>query len=122
MRLLPRSFMLPIVIACFGIAVLAPPALAQQGPSHPATKAKVACKKLHAKHLRCTMTIKRGAGINGTVKMFVRRGKLLVARGHGRVKRGKATLTMRLLHRMPPGRYNVTMVVTLHSKKVLRLR
>jgi hypothetical protein len=68
------------------------------------------------------MTLKGGAGIGGTVKMRISRGKLLVAVGHGRVTRGKATLTMRLLHRMMPARYTVSMVVTLESTRTLRLR
>jgi hypothetical protein len=68
------------------------------------------------------MTIKRGAGISGTVKMRISRGTLLVAVGHGRVTHGKATLTMRVLHRMLPGRYTVSMVVTLKSTRSLRLR
>jgi hypothetical protein len=54
--------------------------------------------------------------------MRITRGKLVVALGHGRVTRGKATLTMRVLHRMMPGQYTVAMVVTLNARKVLRLR
>jgi hypothetical protein len=68
------------------------------------------------------MTLKGGAGISGTVKMRISRGKLLVAVGHGRVTRGKAILTMRVLHRMTSGRYAVSMVVTLKSRRTLRLR
>ena len=86
------------------------------------TKATVACKRLHSNHIRCTMTIKRGAGISGTVSMRITRGKLLVAFGRGDITGGKATLTMRLLHRMTPGRYTVAMLVTLHATMVLRLR
>jgi hypothetical protein len=44
-----------------------------------------------------------------------------VAFGHGRVTRGKATLTMRLLRRMTSGSYTVTMVVRVNAKMVLRL-
>jgi hypothetical protein len=68
------------------------------------------------------MTIKGGAGISGAVTMRLARGTLLVALGHGRVKRGKATLTMRVLHRMTPGRYTVKMVLTVDVTRVLQLR
>jgi len=123
---------LPIVLACLAIAVLAPPASAkaasQPSPgstgsgSRSGTNASVACKRLHAGHIRCTMTIKGGAGISGTVRMRLARGTLLVALGQGRVTRGKATLTMRVLHRMTPGRYTVKMVLTVNVTRVLRLR
>lgn len=67
------------------------------------------------------MAIRGGTGISGTVRMRITRGKLLVAVGQGRVTRGQATLTMRLLHRMTPGRYTVSMVMTITAKRVLRL-
>lgn len=68
------------------------------------------------------MTIRGGAGISGTVRMRLARGNLLVALGQGRVTRGKATLTMRVLHRMTPGRYTVKMVLTVDVTRVLGLR
>jgi len=108
--------------ACLALAVLAQPALANSGNRKPAgTNATVACKRLHPDHVRCTMTIKGGAGISGTVKMRITRGKVLVALGRGKVTRGKATLTMRVLQRMTPGKYTVTMAVTLNATRVLRL-
>ena len=88
------------------------------------TTATVACKRLRHNQIRCTMTIKGGAGISGTVAMRITRGKLVVALGHGRLSRGKATLTMRVLRRMTPALYTVTMVVTratINAKMVLRL-
>jgi hypothetical protein len=53
--------------------------------------------------------------------MRITRGKLVVAVGHGRVTRGEATLTMRVLHRMTPGQYTVAMVVTLNATQVVRI-
>jgi hypothetical protein len=53
--------------------------------------------------------------------MRIMRGKLVVALGHGRVTRGKATLTMRVLHQMTPGQYTVAMVVTLNATQVERI-
>jgi hypothetical protein len=123
---------LPFVMACLAIAVLAPsasatassrpsPSSARTG-SRSGTNASVACKRLHAGHVRCTMTIKGGAGISGTVRMRLARGTLLVALGQGEVTRGKATLTMRVLHPMTPGRYTVKMVLTVNVTRVLRVR
>jgi len=67
------------------------------------------------------MRLTGGGGLSGTVTMRVTRGKLVFALGHGRVTRGTAKLTMRLLHRMTSGEYTVAMVLTLHASKVLRL-
>ena len=124
------------IIVCLAIATVAQPASAVAQSSHgsqpspgPAgsgspsgTNASVACKRLQADQVRCTMTVKGGPGISGTVRMRLARGKLLVALGSGRVTRGKATLTMRLLHPMTPGRYTVKMVLTVNVTRVLRLR
>jgi hypothetical protein len=68
------------------------------------------------------MTLQGGGGLSGEVTMRIARGKLVVALGRGRITRGKATLMMRVLHRMSPGQYTVAMVVTLNAQKVLRLR
>jgi hypothetical protein len=93
------------------------------GTRSPAGTAEtVACKRLDPDHVRCRMTINGGAGISGTVRMRITRGVLLVAFGQGHVTRGKATLIMRLLHRMTPARYTVTMVVTINATRVLRVR
>jgi hypothetical protein len=53
--------------------------------------------------------------------MRITRGKLVVALGRGRVIRGEATLTMRVLHQMTPGQYTVVMVVTLNATQVVRI-
>jgi hypothetical protein len=67
------------------------------------------------------MTLMGGGGLSGTVTMRVTRGELVFALGHGRVIRGMATLTMRVLHRMTSGEYTVAMVLVLNARKVLRL-
>jgi hypothetical protein len=67
------------------------------------------------------MTVKSGGGLNGAVTMRITPGKLVVALGYGSITRGKATLTMRVLHLMKPGRYAVAMVITLSARKVLSL-
>jgi hypothetical protein len=68
------------------------------------------------------MTIEGGSALSGTVTMHITRGTLVVALGRGRVTHGKAILTMRVLHRMTPGKYTVAMVITLNASKVLSLR
>jgi len=125
-----HSRVLPALATCFAMAVLAPPAWGattpprvspgSQGPS--GTKATVACQKPRNHKIRCTMAIKRGASINGTVSMRITRGSLVVAVGHGRIAHGKATLTMRVFHRMTPGKYNVAMTVKIKTTTVMRLR
>ena len=99
-----------------------PPSGSRGSGSPSGTKATVACKRLQATHVRCTMTIKGGAGITGTLTMRITRGNLLVALGRGSVTRGKATLIMHVLHRMTPGRYTVAMVVTVNTTRVVQLR
>jgi hypothetical protein len=42
--------------------------------------------------------------------------------GQGRVVRGKATLTRRVLHQMTSGKYNVTMTVAIKTSTVMGLR
>ena len=102
------------VVALLALAALAQPVSAQTG-----TNATVGCKRLHARHIRCTMTIQDGGGISGTVRMRVKRGTLVVAHGEGRVRRGTATLVMRVVHRMTPGPYRVAMVLTITANRVV---
>ena len=126
---LARRNALGAAVVCFALAALAPIASGKtmpqpNGAQKPSkTNASVACKPPSNGQIRCTMTIKQGAGISGTVTMRITRGQLLVAVGKGSVTRGKATLTMRVLHKMTRGTpYTVSMVVTLNAKMVLRLR
>ena len=120
-----RRRALPAAVACLAIGVLAGPASVEAVPagsqSPPGTNAAVSCTRLDPGHIRCVMRLTGGGGLSGTVTMRVTRGKLVFALGHGRVTRGTAKLTMRLLHRMTSGEYTVAMVLTLHASKVLRL-
>lgn len=118
------------VTTCLAMLVIAQSAAAAThlkatGGGRPSkTTAKVACKRLPDSKMRCTMTIKGGAGISGSVAMRIKRGKVVVAVRHGRLRHGKATLTMRVLRPITRGRYTVTMVitrVTIRAKKVLQL-
>jgi hypothetical protein len=128
-----RGRALAAAMACIAIGVLAGPAPANaapavsQSPSGPTgqspsgTNATVSCTPPRSGQVRCVMTLKGGSGLSGTVTMKITRGRLVVALGRGRVVRGQATLTMRVLHRVTAGQYTVAMVVTLNASKVLRL-
>jgi hypothetical protein len=127
---LVRNRVLLVSLVCLAAAVFAQPAWsAAQAVAPPnltasQTKTAVACKKLSQKRVRCTMALKGGAAISGTVSMRIKRGTVVVARGHGQLKRGKATLTMHVLAPMTAGSYTVTMVITkatIRAKKVLTL-
>jgi len=124
---LPRRRALPAAVVCFALAALTPSASGKTmahpkgGKTPSKTNATVACKPPSNGEIRCTMTLKQGAGISGKVTMRITRGKLLVATGNGTITQGKATLTMRVLHKMTRGSYTVSMVVTLNATKVLRL-
>lgn len=119
---------LSVVAACAALAAVVAPASGAQPSKSPAagsTSARVACKRTGRHLMRCTMTLRGGAGISGSVSMRITRGDLTMAVGHGRLTRGKATLTMKVLRRITPGSYTVRMVVTratIKAKKVLRLR
>jgi hypothetical protein len=127
----PWRTLLRFVTTCLAMLVVAQSAVAATahlkatGGGRPSkTTAKVACKRLPDNKMRCTMTIKGGAGISGSVAMRIKRGKVVVAVGHGRLRHGKATLTMRVLRPITRGRYTVTMVITratIRAKKVLQL-
>jgi hypothetical protein len=101
-----RGRALPAAVACLTIGALAgiasATAVSAIGQSPSGTNATVSCARLDTRHVRCMMTVK-GGGLSGTVRMRITRGKLVVALGHGRVTRGEATLTMRVLHQMTPG-------------------
>jgi hypothetical protein len=120
-----RGRALPAAVACLTIGALAGIASANAvsaiGQSPSGTNATVSCTRLNPSHVRCVMTVKGGSGLSGTVRMRITRGKLVVAIGHGRVTRGKATLTMRVLHQMTPGPYTVAMGVTLNATQVVRI-
>jgi hypothetical protein len=70
------------------------------------------------------MAIKGGAGISGLVAMRISHAPTVVARGHGKLRHGKATLTMHVLKPMTAGNYTVNTVITratIRAKKVLKL-
>jgi hypothetical protein len=116
---------LAATVACLAIGLLGVPVPAQAAPAisqtPSGTNASVSCAPPSSGNIRCVMTLKGGAGLSGTVTMRITREKLVVALGQGRVSRGTATLTMRVLRRMTPGQYTVAMVVTLNATQVLRI-
>lgn len=120
-----RRFVFLALVACTLPAVLAQAAFGQSSfrpRNNGATAAKVACTPPRDSQIHCTMTIKGGAGVNGTVSMRIMRGTRVMARGKGKLTRGRASLTMRVLRRMRPARYTISMVVTVTAKMVIQLR
>lgn len=80
----------------------------QGPPAPPGPKPKVTCKLVKHHQVRCSVTFPKSG--SGTVRLAVTRGGKLVALGHGSVKRGRATLTMRELRRRTRGIWRVTVV------------
>jgi PhnB protein len=120
---LGRRVAASVVAACLALTVSVWPATAgatsgrtaaapSAGARPSQTKANVKCRRVSASLMRCSMTIRGGAGISGVVAMRITQGTAVLAIGHGRLKGGQATLTMRLRRPLTPGRYHVAMVIT----------
>jgi hypothetical protein len=62
--------------------------------------------------LRCTVTFPTARSTRGMLRMKVARGVHLVALGHARVNRGKATVTMRERRDVTRGAWKVTLVLS----------
>jgi hypothetical protein len=82
----------------------------RQGPARP--RPKVRCVLERHRKVKCTVTFSKAKKTSGTVRMIVARGKHPVALGHGRVRHGKAAVTMRERRRVVRGRWTVTVVLS----------
>jgi hypothetical protein len=94
-------------------------------------KATATCKLVGRLHheLRCTVGFPQLPPPTGTVRIRVARAGNVVALGHGRLRKGKATITMRELRQVSKGAWRITLVlsrphkaaqtVTLGLKKVV---
>ena len=76
-------------------------------------KATVSCKLAGAKHrlIACKIVFPQLPAPNGTVRVRITRGGTIVALGHGRVRHGKAKVTMRRLRVVHSGAWRVTLVL-----------
>ena len=120
-----RGRALPAAVACLAIGAVAGIASVNAafaiGQSPAGTNATVSCSRPDPSRVRCVMAVNGGSGLSGTVRMRITRRKLVIALGYGRVTRGEATLTMRVLHQMTSGQYTVAMALTLNATQVVRL-
>jgi hypothetical protein len=81
-----------------------------QGP--PGPKPKITCKLVKHHDIKCTVTFPKPANDKGTLRVALASGRRIVALGHGRLRHGSATLTMRALHRITAGRLTMTLVIS----------
>jgi hypothetical protein len=84
---------------------------ALQGPPR-APKPKITCRLVQHHKIKCTVSLPKSQSGKSTVRMTVASRGHLVALGHGRIRHGSATMTMRLLGRTFTGRLVVTLVVS----------
>jgi hypothetical protein len=89
-----------------------------QGPAGP--KPKISCRLTgkHHRQITCKVTFpKKAKDAAGSLRMRIARGRTVAALGHARLRHGAATVTMRELHRMSPGAWRITMVMTLAHQR-----
>ena len=81
-------------------------------------KAKVSCRLAGAKRrlVACNVVF-AGLPPHGTVRVRITRGGVIVALGHGRVREGKASVTMRRLNAVSSGAWQVTLVLSQPHKR-----
>jgi hypothetical protein len=74
--------------------------------------AAISCRRLRPGRLRCALRFAGAfAHLNGQVRIRIARGGRVVALGHGRVRDGRASLTVRELRVPAPGAWTVTLVL-----------
>jgi hypothetical protein len=82
-------------------------------------KANAACKlagRLHHE-IRCTVGFPQLPAPAGTVRIRVTRVGNVIALGHGRLRQGKATITMRMLRQVSKGAWRITLVLSQPHKR-----
>ena len=82
-------------------------------------KAKVSCRLAGAKRalVACNIAFGELPSPHGTVRVRITRGGVIVALGHGRVREGKASVTMRRLNAVSSGAWQVTLVLSQPHKR-----
>jgi hypothetical protein len=85
--------------------------IARVGRTGAAPRSKVSCR--HAgPRIRCSVTFPRNRKLHGKLKLRLARGGTVVALGHGTVRRGRATVSMRVLKDVSRGSWKLTFVLT----------
>src|SRR4029077_14184907 len=77
----------------------------------------ISCKLTGKRHnlVRCAITF-ANTRASGTVRVRITRGGHVVALGHGKVSKGKATVRMRELRRVSKGPWRVTLALSQHKQ------
>lgn len=82
-------------------------------------KANAACRLVGRLHheIRCTVGFPQLPAPTGTVGIRVTRAGNVIALGHGRLRKGKATITMRMLRQVSTGAWRITLVLSQPHKR-----
>jgi hypothetical protein len=90
---------------------------AEQRASGP--RARVSCRLAGRlrRQIACNVSFPELPAPNGTVRVRITRGGTVVALGHGRVRNGKATVTMRRLNVVTGGAWRITLVLSQPHKR-----
>lgn len=75
-------------------------------------RATVSCRLARGGRIACRVAFPQLPAPNGTVRIRITRGGIVVALGHGRVRNGKASITMRRLNVVPSGAWRITLVLS----------
>ena len=89
-----------------------PGAQGKQGPAGP--KPKVTCKLVGRHHgkIKCKVKFRATTSLEGTLRLRLGDGARVAALGHGQLKHGVATVTMRELHRLKSRALRLVLVVS----------
>jgi hypothetical protein len=72
----------------------------------------VSCRLAKHNVIKCKVTFPKARTTKGTIRIRFAHGARVVALGHGAVRRGAATVTLRGRRRVGRGRWTVTLVLT----------
>jgi hypothetical protein len=86
--------------------------IARVGRTGPAPQTNVSCKHVGSGRIRCSVTFPRNHKLHGKLKLRLARGGTVVALGHGTVRRGRVTVSMRVLKAVSAGSWKLTFVLT----------
>jgi hypothetical protein len=81
-----------------------------RGPAGP--KPSVSCKLTGKKHNKIRCTVKFPTSTHGVVQLSISRGAHVAALGHGQLRHGATTVTMRELRRLNAGAWTLTIVLS----------
>lgn len=88
-----------------------------RGPRGPAgPKPHIACHLAKHHKVKCKVTFPKHKHTSGDVRMALARGSKVVALGHGAVKHGRGTVTLRALGQVSRGRWTMTVVFSRRGK------